>query len=196
MWTEDHPKKCLFVAYQDFLREESPSDLDWEKVGRVLGLSASDAESLATEAYEFLRVQHVQDHVSAQWSLIKTEAYCVVCGRQAVIKEKGWGWCSDNCYRWLPPSAADTEAQWGVWFREVLEHWKNVSPKILERVTGLNRGMIRWMIWQHLGYDPETQDTKRWVKRKQPLLPNPKIPKVEELIERLTVSDSWKKNDP
>jgi hypothetical protein len=192
LWLEDQPAHCLFLAYKQFLRDEGSSDLDWEQLGRLLGLSSECAESLATEAYEFLRIQHVKDNVSAQWSLLHTDARCVVCGRQAIIQERGWGWCSDACYCWLPPSAAEVEAQWGIWFREILGFWKKISPKLLEKVMGLNREIIRWMLWQHVGYDPEVQNAKKWVKRRQPpFLPNPKIPKVDELTERINQSENW-----
>lgn len=108
------------------------------------------------------------------------------------IFERGWGWCSEQCYQWLPPAAVEAEARWGTWFKKLLSQWRQLNVKTIERLTGLNKDTIRWMLWQHLGWGDGTEPNQ-WLKCEQPLVPNPRLPRVKEILQRIEAADQWGK---
>jgi len=196
-----HPLRCGFVGYRD--KAGDSEELTWKQIGELLGFEAKEVEHLSKQAYEILRQLAVQDQVPAEWSLLRNSKRCIVCNacliqqqedeeKEDPIFEQGWGWCSQTCYQWLPPAAVEAEARWGTWFRKLLGQWKQLNVKTVERLTGLNRETVRWLLWQHLGWDADTRaDHNHWVKQDQPLVPNPKIPRVKEIMRRIEAADQW-----
>jgi hypothetical protein len=108
------------------------------------------------------------------------------------IFEQGWGWCSERCHQWLPTAAVEAEARWGTWFKKLLSQWRQLNVKTIERLTGLNKDTIRWLLWQHLGWE-NSQETNQWIRCEQPLVPNPRIPCVKEIVQRIDAAEQWGK---
>lgn len=183
------PFCCGLIAFKAATANARSEELDWKKLGELLGYEPKQVELMAKQAYEILRQLAVQDQVPAQWSLLRNAKCCVVCNREATIFDQGWGWCSDDCYRWLPPAAVEAEARWGTWFRRLLAQWRNLNLKTIERLTGLNRETVRWLLWQHLGWQDESFD--EFSQRGEPLVRNPRIPKVTEILKRVEAADKW-----
>jgi hypothetical protein len=165
-------------------------ELEWDVIGQLLGIPAIEAEEITSQSYELLRQQAAQADTPPQWTLLRNSGRCVVCDREIVIMENGWGWCSDDCYQWLPPAAVEAEARWGVAFHTLLDRWKKLNLRTLERMLGLDRQTLRWLIWQHLGFMEE--NPSHWRKQEEELVTNPKIPSPKQLLERITTAQGWR----
>jgi len=107
------------------------------------------------------------------------------------IFELGWGWCSEKCYQWLPPAAVEAEARWGIWFKKLLTQWRQLNVRTIERLTGLKQDTIRWLLWQHLGWGDDENEPNRWLRCNEPLVPNPRIPCVKEILRRIEAAEQW-----
>lgn len=190
-WVSCHHLKCGYVAYREHHAHEGSEELSWESIGQILSHDARQVEHLSKQAYEILRQIAVQDQVPAEWSLLRNSRRCVVCDQAATQFEAGWGWCSEDCYQWLPPAAAEAEARWGTWFRKLLAQWRQLNLRTIERLTGLKRDTVRWLLWQHLGWEDNGPETKRWLRHSHPLVPNPKIPRVKEIVRRIAAAEQW-----
>lgn len=197
LWIARHHLKCGYVAYREHHQSEGSEELSWEAIGTILGYEGKEIEHLSRQAYEILRQLAVQDQVPAEWSLLRNSKRCVVCnkpltpdGEEKPIFELGWGWCSETCYQWLPPAAAEAEARWGTWFKKLLAQWRQLNVKTIERLTGLDKDTIRWLLWQHLGWC-DCQESNRWTKCDAPLVPNPSVPCVKEILRRIDAAEQW-----
>jgi hypothetical protein len=193
LWVAKHHLKCGYVAYREHHAAEGSEELSWDALGAILGYEGREAEHLSRQAYEILRHLAVQDQVPAEWSLLRNSKRCVVCDKPAEIYENGWGWCGDDCYQWLPPAAVEAEARWGTWFRKLLTQWRQLTVRTIERLTGLNKDTIRWMLWQHLGWGDGEDEPNRWLRCDEPLVPNPRIPCVKEILRRVEAAEQWGK---
>lgn len=187
------PHRCGLLAYKAATANARSDELDWKTLGEMLGYEPKQVELMAKQAYEILRQIAVQDQVSAQWSLLRNARSCVVCNREAIIFDKGWAWCSEDCKKWLPPEAVEAEAKWGTWFRRLLAQWRNLNLRTIERLTGLSRETVRWLLWQHLGWLDESFD--EFSKRAEPLVRNPRIPQVSEILKRVEAAERWRAED-
>jgi len=190
VWTENHRLRCAYLAYREHMTGAPGEELEWDVIGLLLGIPAIEAEEITSQAYELLRQQAAQADIPPQWSLLRNSGRCVVCDREAVISENGWGWCSDECYQWLPPPAVESESRWGVPFSVLLDRWKSLNLRTLEKMLGLDRQTLRWLIWQHLGHMGEKPT--RWLRQEEALVNNPKIPSADQLIERLNAARFWR----
>jgi hypothetical protein len=190
-WISKHHLKCSYVAYREHHAHEGSEELSWDSIGQILGHDARQVEHLSKQAYEILRQLTVQEQVPAEWSLLRNSKRCVVCNQVATRFESGWGWCSEDCYQWLPPEAAEAEARWGTWFRKLLMQWHQLNLRTIERLTGIKRDTVRWLLWQHLGWEDNSPETKRWLRHSEPLVPNPKIPRVKEIVRRISAAKKW-----
>jgi hypothetical protein len=129
--------------------------------------------------------------VPAEWSLLRNSKRCVVCDREATIFEGGWGWCSEDCHQWLPAQAVEAEARWGTWFKKLLTQWRQLNVRTIERLTALNKDTIRWLLWQHLGWGDDDREPNQWLRCNEPLVPNPCIPCVKEILQRIEAAEQW-----
>jgi len=194
LWVNYHALNCGYVAYRESVGTEGSEEISWEALGKILGYESREVEHLSKQAYEILRQVAVQEQVPAEWSLLRNSKSCVVCNKPAEIFENGWGWCSENCYQWLPPAAVEAESRWGTWFRKLLTQWRQLTVKTIERLTGLNRDMIRWLLWQHLGWDHCKDENNELLQSEAPLVPNPRIPPVAEILRRIETAEQWSKS--
>lgn len=191
LWINKHHLKCGYVAYREHHASEGSEELSWDALGQILGYEGREVEHLSKQAYEILRQLAVQEQVPAEWSLLRNSKRCVVCNAEATIFEEGWGWCSDDCYQWLPPAAVEAEARWGTWFRKLLTQWRQLNVRTIERLTGLGKDTIRWLLWQHLGWGDDENEPNRWLRCDEPLVPNPRIPPVKEILRRIEAAEQW-----
>jgi hypothetical protein len=189
-WIKQHRLNCGYVAYREHHASEGSEEMSWDALGKLLGYEGREVEHLSKQAYEILRQLAVQEQVPAEWSLLRNSKHCVVCNKPAEIYENGWGWCSEDCAQWLPPAAVEAEARWGTWFRKLLTQWRQLNVRTIERLTGLNKDTIRWLLWQHLGWGDGTE-SNQWLRCNEPLVPNPRIPCVKEILRRIDAAEQW-----
>lgn len=191
LWIGKHHLNCGFVAYREHHASEGSEELSWDALGQILGYEGKEVEHLSKQAYEILRQLAVQEQVPAEWSLLRNSKRCVVCGREATIFEDGWGWCSEDCQQWLPAAAVEAEFKWGTWFKKLLTQWRQLNIRTIERLTGLNKDTIRWLLWQHLGWGDDESEPNQWLRCDEPLVPNPSIPCVKEILKRIDAAEQW-----
>jgi len=191
-------KQAYEILRQLAVQEQVPAEWSLLKnskrcvvCNRSLVKASEEAEAGGEEAEADEVADEVETEIPADE--VETEVEVEADADEVAIEpifERGWGWCSEKCYQWLPPAAVEAEARWGTWFKKLLSQWRQLNVKTIERLTGLNKDTIRWLLWQHLGWE-NSQESNRWIRCEQPLVPNPRLPCVKEILERIEAAQQW-----
>lgn len=190
LWVKNHHTRCAIAAIQSKL-EVRENDTN-SAIASLLGLTKNRVIQRTTEAYDMLRVLILRQRVPVEFFRVRRNTRCAVCGKRATIKENSWGWCSVECYRWLPPAAIELEREWNTTLGNLLHMWRKVRVKSLTKLTGLDYASLRWLIWQHTGWC-KNPTPKQWLTRKENLVPSPTIPSKKRLLQRVTKSETWRR---
>lgn len=189
LWVKGHETHCALLAIQE--NEEGWRENPDAFIGDLLAISTDEIKELIQRGYDILRISLLKQQNFPEFSMVPNRKRCIVCRRKAQIVKEGWGWCSNDCYKWKPLQVVKLEQKWGESVRVLLYRWRKIKIRALVDITNMDYPTLKWLLWQHTGWSKHPTPT-RWLKAKEtPLVPSPTVPTKQRLLRRLTHAQQW-----